>query len=492
MLSTRPGRGILYAYMGIALPGLFAVLLVPHLIKNLGVARFGILSLLLSVSAFFASFDFGVGPAMTRYVSRLSFREHSLGSLHRLVNVSLALQLTLGILIALAFFLLNKISGKGAGFDSGIQARELGLAMGYTALAIPLAQICGTARCILEGRGRFGIANILRAPTSLSTFVVPILTSFLTTRLDLIVLSLLVARITTAIAFMVALRASGCLALAPSRLRLAIKQGKILLSYGGWVMVGTSAGGMIIMGILDRFLVDRLIGAKSIIIFSVPSDIVLRCLLAPGAIASVMIPVLSRSVVAGESMVGIYRNALRLMVGQIGPICVLLAFNTDIVLRILAKGYLGQDSRVILLSMVVGLFFVAVGHVPYSLLHAFGYPHFASGRHLVELPIYLVSSIVLLHLGQLRWIGLMWTAWAFLDLLFVVWLVRRVQATFRIRILTLDSTFLGWTCLILLAVALGTLHLTAFWHWSISGVVGAVWGYKLLGLVNNEEILHKA
>jgi len=492
MRRTRPGRGILYAYLGIALPGLFAVLLVPHLIRNLGVARFGVLSLLLSVSAFFTSFDFGVGPAMTRYVSRLSFREHSLRSLHRLVNISLILQLTLGCLIAAAFFLLNRISGKGAGQDSGILPGELSLAMGYTALAIPLAQICGTARCILEGRGRFGIANILRAPTSLSTFLVPIMTSFLTSRLDLIVLSLLAARVTTAVAFMIALRASDCLAWVHSPQRLAFKQGKILLSYGGWVMVGASAGGMIIMGILDRFLVDRIIGAKSIIIFSVPSDIVVRCLLAPAAIASVMIPVLSRSVVAGEPITGIYRNALRLMVGQMGPVCVLLAFNADIVLRVLAKGYLGQDSRVILLSMVVGLFFVAVGHVPYSLLHAFGHPHFASGRHLVELPIYLACSIALLHLGGLKWIGLLWTGWALLDLLFVAWLVRKVRQEFKIRTLALDSNFLGWCGLILLAVALGSLHLPAAWHWTVSCLMAGVWGYKLLGLVNNEEILHRA
>ena len=48
---------------------IFGVLTIPYLIKNIGIEKFGILTLIWSLIGYFSIFDFGIGRDLTQQIS---------------------------------------------------------------------------------------------------------------------------------------------------------------------------------------------------------------------------------------------------------------------------------------------------------------------------------------------------------------------------------------------------------------------------------------
>jgi O-antigen/teichoic acid export membrane protein len=419
MSRSSHGRSIAFAYMGVALPALAALLLYPHLIGNLGAERFGMLSLVLSIAIFFGSFDFGVGLAITRYVARFDSRSRTRRGIRRLVRHAMWLQIGIGLLTGLLLLALHKTWGLvQADAASGLLA-EVDRALVWLAVSIPLALIAGVLRCAIEGVGRFGVANALRAPASIGIFAVPIAVSFLTPRIDILTLSLLLTRVATTALFLVVWSRiappghTGALHLTSFR-----RQTGVLLGYGGWVMVGVAAGGLIVLGVLDRVLIARLIDVAEVVRYAVSSDVIMRVLLIPSAVASVLLPVLTRAVASNATQLpDIHRKAMHIMAAQAGPIAVLIVLHAESLLGALTRQPVPAEASLILRGMATGYFVHALAHVPYCGLHAASAPRAAGLRHLVQLPIYALASSALLLAGHLGAMGWLWCLWAVVDLL---------------------------------------------------------------------------
>jgi len=462
-LRDHPGRGILFAYLGIAVPALVALALLPELIRNLGVERFGVLSLLLTIAGFFNAFDFGVGVAVSRYTARLDSRTGGRGAVRRLVRRSLSLQLLIGTLTSAALVGSHVAFGLVATPTEALRS-EIGMAVGLLAVSIPFALVAGVLRCALEGLGKFGLANLLRAPANISAFAVPIGMSFVTQRLDMIVLSLLVARVLTALLFALVWSRVAPDAAAMSSGRHAMRHARLLLSYGSWVMVGMLAGGVMTLGLLDRLLVGRLLGAISILQYSVPSDIVVRCLLAPAAICSILIPQMSHVMARpGRALLEPYRAACQLMARHAGPLALLLVLNARWLLEVLTAGHASGASVSILQGLAVGFFIHAIAHVPYCALHALGRPKLASLRHVIELPVYLVATWALISQGLLKWSGALWALWAIADLWLILVILRGTYPTLPLALTLRSRPLLAWVVLLIGATLLGRVDVPHHW-----------------------------
>lgn len=431
-LPAHPGRSVLFAYAGIGVPAAIAVLLIPLLLRNLGAARFGLLSLLLSVSAFFMSFDFGTGPALARYSSRVQARPGSDQRIGRLALAGMVVQACVGLGTAAVLFVGLRWASRASAVNAGVGESEFGWAVSAVAAATPFALQSGGARSVLEGMGRFGLANSIRAPASASTFAAPIAVSFFSPRLDLMMAGLLAARVATSVAFGLALWRSLPAGLRPIQASYLVRVGKRLLGYGGWVMLGVAAGGLMSLGILDRLLLDNLLGPAAIVPYSIPSDIILRGLLAPAAIASVLIPLLSVAVVQDRALGPALDRAGLLLSSQVGPLALVLVLNAEWILQLLARGYVGHASRDILLGMAVGFYVHAVAHAPFAALQALGRPKHASIRHVLELPFYALASFLLVRSGRIEWMGVLWATWAVVDIALLAWLVKSLRPEIRL------------------------------------------------------------
>ena len=465
-------RGVLFAYLAVAVPALVALGLMPYLVLNLGPARFGALSLLLAIVAFFNLFDFGVGIPVSRSVARLDSRPGSRRGVHRLVGRAFGLQCIVGALSGAALIGLHLTIGLVQFDPEDVSSSEITRAVVLVALSFPLSLAAGVIRCALEGMSRFGVANALRAPSTMATFVAPIIASFFSSRLDTIALVMLVARAAVTLAFWYAWTRSAPSTARGANLRHVRRHVCLLLSYGSWVMLGAAAGGLIILGVLDRLLIGRLIGATSIMIFSVPSDIILRCLLVPAAISSVLIPTFARTVaVTGGLDNAAFVNASRMVARHAGPIAVLVALNAHALLDQLTAGLATAGSALILCAMSAGFLFHAAAHVPYSALHALGRPGVAAVRHLVELPVYAMGVILTLSAGWLEWIGLVWCLWAMFDLLLITWLLNRLGRVGSPLSALIRGPLSVWLLLTIASAA--TLQLGASAMWRLGGSVAA-------------------
>lgn len=484
------GRNIAFAYMGVAIPALAGLILYPSLIRNLGVDRFGALSLVLSIAVFFGSFDFGVGLAVTRYVARFDGRNGSRGAIRRLVRHAIWLQSFIGLLIAALLLFGHQIWGLFKASPGTGLTEEFDRALLWLAVSIPLALTAGVVRCGLEGIGRYGIANALRAPASIGIFAVPIAISFFTTRIDILTLAMLVTRVVTTLSFMIAwsMMLPRDISQRYSFVMLQ-RHAKVLLSYGGWVMVGTAAGGMIVLGVLDRTLIARLLDVTAVIHYAVSSDVIIRGLLVPSAIASVLLTVLTRTVVANIQLApDVHRQAMGVMAGQVGPIVVLLVIHAEWLLGMLTRQPVPVTSVQILQGLATGYFIHSLAHVPYCGLHAAGAPKVASFRHLVQLPAYALGSMALLQTGHISSIGWFWCFWAVIDLLMLLLLLRWIAPLQYVPTAIVSPQVWFWSCLIGLSHVMSTLSTNEALSLAISVLVSLLFLWQLARILMSRSL----
>lgn len=67
--SRSIAKNTIYNLFGYGIPLIFALLLIPFLIKGMGDERFGILNLAWVVIGYFSFFDFGIGRALTKIIA---------------------------------------------------------------------------------------------------------------------------------------------------------------------------------------------------------------------------------------------------------------------------------------------------------------------------------------------------------------------------------------------------------------------------------------
>ena len=76
-------HNVLWNLVGAGLPLLVAIFVIPILIKNIGTARFGVLTLAWAVVGYFSLFDLGLGRAITKLASESLDRAGFFGCLGR-------------------------------------------------------------------------------------------------------------------------------------------------------------------------------------------------------------------------------------------------------------------------------------------------------------------------------------------------------------------------------------------------------------------------
>jgi hypothetical protein len=490
----RLGRAVLFAYAAIGVPAIAALLLLPVLFENLGQHRVGLLSLLIGVAGFFANFDFGVGTAVARFSARLAGRPLGLSRVRRLVRTAVILQLGVGLLLGSLLWasqwLIAAVDFRG---DTAMR-QEIANSFLLLGLAMPATLATGSLRSGMEGLGRFGVSNVLRAVASLSTFMVPIGVSFFSPRLDMMMLGLFLARMVTLLGFgllweKVTRRGRGV------RGPLVVKRlAGVLIGYGRWAMLGFAAGGVIVLGIVDRYLFATIVGSGTLFELAVPADMLGRILLIAAGITSVLLPTFSGlfSSTGGLSLSTI-GSAVTLMSNHVGPLVLIVLLNADMILGWLTAGRSTAGAGLVLQGFMLGAFVHSLAHVPHAALHGLGLPRSAAMRHVVQLPFYAVASAVLLETGHWELTGLLWMIWATADFLMVS------RLAVRSGHLLMDSSIKQWLSptiwLSILAVcwiavrSLAVSEVTNFARLSITAVAGLWLVFQGWRLLSDKDVL---
>lgn len=378
-------RNVLWSFLGTGLPMLVALPAVPQLIRGLGTARFGVLSLAWMIVGYFSLFDLGLGRALTKVVAEKLGKGQE-ESIPALVWSAMVLMTALGLVgaavtLAVSPYLVHQV------LEIPADLRAESLSSFYLlALSIPVVIGSTGLRGLLEAHQLFGLANAVRVPLGVVTYLGPLGALSFSRSLTAMVAVLVVARLLSLVAYLAL-----CLVQFPElrRPRRPEAEGmRQLLSFGGWMTVSNVVGPLLLY--LGRFLIAALLSAEAVAYFSTPYEVVAGLLVIPGVLVGVLFPAFAQLIQEDPDRAArLYRRGqLLTLLAMLPPVLlVLLLARTGLAWWIDAE-FAAQGHRVAR-WLALGVFINSFGHVAQALVQASGRPDLTAKLHVAELVAYL-------------------------------------------------------------------------------------------------------
>ena len=428
MSGRQLARNALYNVLGQGLPLVIGLAALPITLRALGDARFGLLGLAWAILGYVGALDLGLGRATTKYVAEYlaagdEARLRSVGTL------AVASQTALGVLGGVLFALLAPVL-----VDDVLrvtpplraEARAMMLAL---AVSVPFVVLGASLRAMLEAAQRFDLVNLIRTPTSAAVLLVPAVAASLGVTLPAIVLLLVGVRLVACAASAGAIRRA-----IPSfrwTLRLRWETLRPLLGYGGWVSVSNVISPVLVY--LERFLLAALAGVAAVAYYTVPSEVVMRVLIVPAALAGALFPALSVS--GGGSTEQLLGRPLRFLLLILAPMVTALVVGAGPLLSVwLGREYAARSTTAFVI-LAIGVLINGLAHLPYAYLLGRGRPDLPAKFHLLELPLYAAAAWLLIRRAGVNGAAIAWTSRVTVDAALLVAAVWRLSGVSPRRLL---------------------------------------------------------
>lgn len=268
------------------LPILVTLISVPLYIAQIGLERYGIMTLVWSLTGMFAFFDFGMGAATTYLVARArsGFDGPSSGTV--ILTTSLV-NLALGCLLALAFWLLiGPLAFGNIKSDSSLSI-EIDEALIWIALLLPVGLVTSIFRNALDGERWFLLVNLIGTSGQIATVLGALVVGYIVgPEIGNLVVAVLVVRFSVLWLYVLACRDS----FRSTRL-MNREEFREIVHFGGWQTVFSSLSGL--LGSADRFVIGWLTGASAMALYAIPFSFTARLRFLPEAFMRTLYPKLS-------------------------------------------------------------------------------------------------------------------------------------------------------------------------------------------------------
>lgn len=374
-----------YNLLGLALPLLVAVAVIPILVRHLGVGDFGILTIVWAIVSYFGLFDLGLGRAVTQQVAA-TVDNGAFDRLGRIVGTSNLLMAGLGIFGGVVMCAAAPHIAREVGNPGNRQA--ITWSFYWMALAMPAIVLTSGYRGILEAMGQFGIVNAIRLPMGIFTYGGPLL--IVQAGFDGL------APIAAALA---GGRILACIVHAhyASRALPAEMHGRCvdrslvapLLKLGGWLSVSNVVAPL--MNYIDRFILAFTISASAVAYYATPQELVMRVGIIPAALVAVLFPLFARQSTDDRASISshIRRYSLAMLAVML-PLTVALILLARPALTAWISLEFAAQATMPLQIMAVAALFSALAQVPYTMLQGRARADLTAKFHLAQLPIYLL------------------------------------------------------------------------------------------------------
>tara|TARA_R110002124_G_scaffold101462_6_gene249039 strand:+ start:620 stop:1867 length:1248 start_codon:yes stop_codon:yes gene_type:complete len=383
------------------LPILFGIYAIPVLIAELGLAKFGVLSLLWAISSYFGLFDFGLGRAVTQRLM-LALSEKQTELLGVIIGTSSALLIALGLMAGIgmasnATFLAQQIS-------TPLIQPEVENSIFWMALSMPAILLTTGYRGILEAAGQFGIINLIRVPMGIYTYMAPVVGVWLGySSLGDIALILAIGRFAALIVHgFFGLRAFHNIRGHGS---FHLEMAKALLKFGGWLSVSNLVSPL--MSYIDRFLLATIISTTAVSYYVTPQELVLRIGIIPAAIAAVIFPALAATRDTNNLKANLVQYSLAIGAVML-PIALLFIIFAHLIIELWITKEFADTAAPVLQILAVSAFFSGLAQVPFSLLQSQARADITAKLHLIELPLYVGLLYLLTDLYGIKGAASAW------------------------------------------------------------------------------------
>ena len=402
-----------YNFLGLGLPLVVALFTIPVLVRELGDARFGLLTLIWAVTSYFGLFDLGLGRALTRQLAT-ALADKDDQRVAPLVGTSTILLALLGVV---AGVLLATAAAWGVGLIQDVPNREEATnAVLAMAMVMPFIVLTPAFCGILEARHAFGTVNLIRFPMGLFTFLGPLAVVLYadSPRLDLIAAVLAAGRVVACAAY--AFCAWRGLPGASRRPAWSARMLKPLWLSGGWMTVSNIISPL--MGYVDRFAIGAIISASAVAYYATPNEMVTKLWIVPGALTAVLFPAFAAQAARHtEQSWALFSASVGCLYWILLPVTVGLALFAHELLAAWLGAEFASHSAVLLQVFAIGILVNCLAHVPYTLIQAAGSARLAALAHLAELPIFIVALWALIASYGLLGAAMAWLMRMVLDTL---------------------------------------------------------------------------
>lgn len=409
--GPRLARNTLWNLVGQGSPLLVAAVAIPILIRQIGVDRYGILSISWMLIGYFSLFDFGVGRALTKFVAdRLGTDSES--DVPALVWTSLALMGVLGVVGGICMAAVSPLLVSRILRIPPYLHRETLQTFYLLAAGTPFVIVTAGLRGVLEAQQRFGIVNAIRIPMGVFTFASPLFVLPFSQRLVPIVALLVAGRLVLCGVYLLT-----CLRTTPSLLTgfaLRMEVVRPVLSFGGWVTVSNIVSP--VMQSMDRFLIGALLSVSAVAYYSAPFDVISRISILPAALAGVLFPAFAMSY-------GQDRDRLPRLLSRGLKFIFLIVFPVVLIIVTFAPEGLGlwlgpnfaHLSTPVARWLAAGALVNSLALVPMTFIQGIGRPDITAKLHLIELPLYVGAVWWLVRTRGIEGAAVAWTARVVLD-----------------------------------------------------------------------------
>jgi O-antigen/teichoic acid export membrane protein len=415
-------RNTLWNVLGQVLPTLAAAVAIPILIRHLGAARFGVLTLGWAAIGYFGLFDLGLSRALTHAVATRVGLDPEDRELSSVTWTALALMLVMGIVggAVLAVFT-PLIVERGLHVQPTLLV-ETRTSFYLLALSLPWVVTTAGLRGLLEAHQDFGAATALRVPLALFTFIGPLLVLPFSTSLVPVIAVLVAVRGLTWVAHLLV-----CLQRYPY-LRQAVhvrwSATGPLLRYGGWMTVSNVISPL--MAYLDRFVVAAILPLAAVAHYVTPFEIVTRLSVLPLAIVGAHFPAFATTFARDPDRTAVlFVRTLRAILLLMFPVLLVIVLFAGEGLTAWVGADFARASTPVLQWLAAGIFVNSLAQAPFAVLQGTGRPDVTGRLHLAELPVYLASLFWLVHRFGIVGVAIAWTIRATIDAVALLILAER-------------------------------------------------------------------
>lgn len=475
MEGPKLARNTAFNFAGQVLPLFAGLLLIPYIVRGLGLDRFGMLGIIWLVFGYLGLMDLGLGRATTKFLAELLAKGEA-GQISEMVWTSILLQVLLGVAGGVLIAALTPVLVERVLKIPGGLVGEARAAFYLLAASLPVVLATNGFRSVLEGCQRFDIANLLRIPSSIFGFAIPAAVVAVGLRLPGIVVGIGISRLV----FMIA-HGYWCVRVLPCmRTQPTLRSSVVLplLSFGGWVTASNLINPVLLS--MDRFALGSLVSVAMVGYYTAPYEAVTKLWAIPSSLMTTVYPACSAlSLERMREQQNLYSRSIRYIFCAIAPLSLMLVlFARSIIGTWLGPGFVDKSATP-LQFLAVGVFINCFAHVPYCFLQALGRPDTAAKLFLCELIPYGLVVWWMIDRYGISGAAAAWSLRVTVEVLLLLWLAQRQLALSAWR--AVDRR-MGTALAALCAAGLGICGTQSFLHSNGNILAGAgICGVWLLG-----------
>lgn len=395
----------------------------PYLLKEMGVERLGVLTLVWALIGYFSVFDFGLGRALTQKVSELRVKDGG-NELMSTVQQGLRLLAWLGVGGALVLLVLVQWLDLQWLKISPALAPDTRQALLLAAISIPATTLTSGLKGVLEGLEQFRRVNVLKLILGLANFGAPVIAVAIAgPSLTIVVLGLVVSRTVIWGMHHIAVR-QALHRRSATEVQLRAARVRELLVFGSWMTLSNLISPLMVVA--DRFIISGLVGVAAVAYYAVPSDMLIKLLILPAALSTAAFPAFARLLVsAPKEAASLYRRSTTTVFAVMAPLMTVVALGAHPGLTLWLGAPFADNAATVVVVLCAGIVLNGVAQIPLALAQGAGYVKQTSLLHLAEFSLYAPGLyFATMHLGLIG-AACAWTTRASVDAVMLHVLARR-------------------------------------------------------------------